>query len=300
MNRLKINKKNNWLTYILVLLGVFIFVLVYSSMSAPSGNVPIINIDGLIQFSSGDMFSTSSSFIEEKIYDLADDPNVEGMILRINSPGGTPVASNRISNAVEYFSNQNKTVVSVIDEMGASGAYLIASASDKIFLDEMSIVGSIGVKSSRLSLEGLLRDYNISYYSMSSGDYKDFGDVLVEPTDEELEAMKGISEDLHTKFSNIVMENRNISKNFAEENNLFSGLIFLGSDAIEYDLVDSIGGMKEAEDYLYNDLNQTLLTYPVRRDRGFFESAYGFTKNIISEDYLNLNLRSPFLFVFDR
>lgn len=305
MNQLKINKKNNWLTYILILLGIFVFSLVYSASGTPSGNVPVINIDGLIQFSSGDMFSSSSYFIKDSIYQLADDPSVDALILRINSPGGTPVASNKIASAVKYFSNQNKTVISVIDEVGASGAYLIASASDKIYLDSMSLVGSIGVRSSRLSLEGLLHDYNISYYTTSSRDYKNFGDVLVEPTDEELDALRDISSDLHEEFIQIVVENRNISREYADSNNLFNGLVFLGNSAVEYNLVDEIGGIRDAKSYISDVENISVTTYNVGRSKGLFESLYGLSSefslssDLLGDEYLRMNLLSSFLFVYD-
>ncbi|MFW6026258.1 MAG: S49 family peptidase [Candidatus Woesearchaeota archaeon] len=299
MNQVKINKKNNWVTYALILLGIFIFVLVYSSSNTASGNVAIINIDGLIQFSSEDVFSTSSYFILNSIYDLADDPSIDALILRVNSPGGTPVASNKIASAIEYFSNQNKTVVSVVDEVGASGAYLISSASDRIFLDRMSLVGSIGVKSSRFSFEGLLKDYNISYYTTSSGDYKDFGDVFIEPSKDELDALEKISNDLHEEFIQIVMDNRNISRDYADRNNLFSGLIFLGDDAIEHGLVDEIGGMREAKSYLQNTENITVTSYNIKKSKGLFENIYGLSHELLGDEYLRMNLLSPFLFVYD-
>ena len=114
----------------------------------------------------------SSQDIIENLDKASQDSTVKGIILEINSPGGTVVASKEIADRVK---SMNKPVVSWIREIGTSGAYWIASSSDKIVADPLSITGSIGVISSYLEFAGLLKNYNVTYESLTTGKFKEIG-----------------------------------------------------------------------------------------------------------------------------
>ena len=135
--------------------------------------IVIIPIDGtILSDSSGAQFGekiTASTDIIEFLDKANKDKNVKGIILEINSPGGSALASKEIVDKVKSI---EKPIVSWIREVGASGAYWVASASDKIIADELSITGSIGVISSYLEFSGLLEDYNITYEDLRTGKYK--------------------------------------------------------------------------------------------------------------------------------
>ena len=115
---------------------------------------------------------TSSTAILNYL-DLAQrNPNIKGVLLEINSPGGTVVASKEIADKVKQM---NKPVVSYIREIGTSGAYWIASSSNVIVADPLSITGSIGVIGSYLEFSQLLEKYGVTYQRLVSGSYKDTG-----------------------------------------------------------------------------------------------------------------------------
>src|SRR3989338_367748 len=167
-------KKFRWgyALFVLLMLSILGFIAVgiislFTGVDVESlnGNVALIPIHGVIAV--GD--EGSSSFFESatassetiKFIEKADkNPSIKAIILEINSPGGSAVASEEIANAVKKV---NKTTVAWVREAGASGAYWVASASDHIVASRMSVTGSIGVISSYLEFEGLVNRYNLTY-----------------------------------------------------------------------------------------------------------------------------------------
>src|SRR3989338_2223036 len=139
-----------------------------------SGNVALIPIDGIILGSDDSEFlfeSITSSLDAVELIEKADkNPNIKAIILEINSPGGSAVASEEIAKAVQ---KTNKTTVAWIREVGASGAYWVASSSDYVIANRVSITGSIGVIASYLEFPGFLEKYNVTYRRLVSGKYKD-------------------------------------------------------------------------------------------------------------------------------
>src|SRR3989344_1616932 len=151
-----------------------------------SGNVALIPIQGVIVGDEDSEFlfeSVTSSPEAVELIEKADkNPNIKAIILEINSPGGSAVASEEIAKAVK---KTNKTTVAWIREVGASGAYWVASSSDYVIANRVSITGSIGVIASYLEFPGLLERYNVTYQRMVSGKYKDLGSPYREMTQEE-------------------------------------------------------------------------------------------------------------------
>ena len=149
------------------------------------GNVAMIPIEGVIvgTDSSGLFFDDSVSSLDTiELIEKADrNPNIKAIILQINSPGGSAVASEEIANAVK---KTNKTTVAWIREAGASGAYWIASSADYIVSSRVSITGSIGVIASYLEFGNFLEDHNVTYRRLVAGKYKDMGSPMREMTDE--------------------------------------------------------------------------------------------------------------------
>src|SRR3989344_1664750 len=146
-----------------------------------SATVAVIPIEGVITTAEDDLFSdvANSRDIVDLIKEADNNPNVKAIVFEINSPGGSPVASEEIANAIKQTS---KPTVAYIREVGASGGYWIASATDRIFASRMSITGSIGVIGSYLEFDGLLDKYNITYRRLVGGKYKDIGSPFKELT----------------------------------------------------------------------------------------------------------------------
>lgn len=237
------------------------------------GNVAVVPIEGLIS-TDGDnwMPTVKSAGIVEQIEKADKNTEIKAILLEINSPGGTPVATDEIASAVK---SANKTTVAVIRETGASGAYWIATAADKIFANRMSVTGSIGVQASRLEYYGLMADYNITYRQLISGRLKDAGTPLRQMTSEEKQLFQRLLDGLHEEFIATVAENRNLPKEKVRE--MATGFVYLGSEAKELGLVDELGGKKEALTYLEKELNITAEPVEYKESKGFFAELSGLT-----------------------
>lgn len=234
-----------------VLIGFMSLIFMISSDSSArvgSGNVAVIDISGIIVAESSGGFATNeaaSSQITKFIEDADEDSSVKAIVFRINSGGGSPVATDEISKAIK---ETNKTTVAVIREVGASGAYWIASACDVIVANKMSLVGSIGVTSSHLGFGEFIEEYNVTYRRLVSGKYKDIGTPFREMTSEEKELFQKRIDVLHELFVDAVAENRNMEVSEVEQ--VATGLFWTGLESKELGLIDEFGGEEEALEYI--------------------------------------------------
>ncbi len=259
----------------------------------PSGNIALLKINGVIttEENGGALFGTelaTSEKIVKLLKKIDERKDIKAVILEINSPGGSAVASEEIGNAVK---NLNKTNVAVIREYGASGAYWIASATDKIYANRMSFTGSIGVIASHLEYSGLLQDYNVTYRRLVAGKYKDAGTPFKEMTAEEQKLFQKLLDKTHDYFIKEVADNRKLPENKIRE--LATGFVFLGEEAKELGLIDEIGGREEAIKYLEEQLNVTaelaeIKTKPTLLDalsasfeKGFYFMGVGIGQTLI-------------------
>ena len=212
-----------------------------------SDYIAVIPINGIITIEGNGLGfnaeGTSSSEIVSFIKKANDNSAVKAIILEINSPGGTAVASREIAEAVK---NSEKPVVSLIREVGASGAYWIASASEAIVADPLSITGSIGATGSYLQFSELFEKYGVTYERLVSGEYKDTGNPFKELSEKERKLLQSKIDQIHDVFVEAVSDNRNMQKNDIEK--LATGEFYLGKEALELGLVDHLGGMDFAID----------------------------------------------------
>lgn len=218
-------------------------------ISMGSGKIALIPVKGIITTQSvsgyfGQAQATSNDIVDW-IEQADNDPRVRGIIFEINSPGGSPVASDEIAQAIE---NSEKVTVAWIRDTGASGAYWIASSCDQIIANRMSITGSIGVISSYLEFSGLLDDYNVTYTRLVAGKHKDIGSPFKELTSVEERHWQAQIDQMHDLFIEQVAENRGMTTEQAEE--LATGLFYTGLNAKENGLVDALGGKQEAIGYI--------------------------------------------------
>jgi len=216
------------------------------------GNTAIIKVTGIITGDSDSSFfsgaGASSAEIVRELEKALDDDSIRAVILEINSPGGSAVASDEIAQAVKAVRQQNKTVVAWIREEGASGAYWVASSSDHIVANRMSITGSIGVISSYLQFDRFIESWNVSYNRLVAGDRKDIGDPFVNLTESNRLFYQAKLNRVHQFFIEEVARNRNMSVEKVTE--LADGQFFLGVEAKDAGLVDELGGKQEAIAYL--------------------------------------------------
>ncbi len=258
-------QKSKWHTAIklILILAIISFVVswiisFFIGTDIIDGNVAIIPISGVIMSEKTRSFGQSIAsapsivgFIEE-----ADrNPKIKAVIFEINSPGGTPVGSEEIVSAIKKL---NKTSVAYIKDIGASGAYWVASATDYIFASRMSITGSVGVIGSYMEFSGLLKDYNVTYQRLVAGKYKDIGSPFKELTYDEERILQKQIDLMQEYFLDDVLKNRNLPKERIEE--VKTAKIFSGIEAKEAGLIDEFGGKEEAIKFIEDRLNITAET----------------------------------------
>ena len=240
-----------WKTAILVIIIIWVISFLISnffkgfSTSKIGNRIAVIQIYGPITLSQDNGFfelnSASANNILDALKKANEDPTIKGIILEINSPGGTVVASEEIANAVK---KTKKPKVAWIREEGASGAYWIASSTDKIVADPLSVTGSIGVIGSYLEFAGLMEKYGLKYEQLTSGKYKDTGSPFKTLSDDEKTFLQNKINKIHDFFIDQVSKNRNIPRHKIEE--IANGAFYLGIEAKDLGLIDILGGKDEA------------------------------------------------------
>ncbi len=209
-----------------------------------SEGIAVIPIVGTISIDVEDGFFSSgisANSIVARLERANENKGIKAIILDINSGGGGVVASREVVKAVKEI---DKPVIALIREVGASGAYWIASSADWIIADEMSITGSIGVFSGYLEFSGLLEHYNVSYERLVAGEYKDLGVPYRQLTEQEKMMMQQKLNLIHDYFIKDVAKNRNLSEFRVRQ--LANGFFYLGVEGKDLGLVDELGGKKEA------------------------------------------------------
>ena len=169
--------------------------------------------------------------------------DTKGIILRINSPGGSPVQSGYVYDEIKRLkaTKPELKVYAVIADLGASGAYYIASAADEIYADKASLVGSIGVTAASFGFVGTMEKLGVERRVYTSGEHKAFLDPFQPAKAEEAEFWRTVLDTTHRQFINSVKEGRGERLKDAEHPELFSGLIWSGEQALALGLVDQLG-----------------------------------------------------------
>jgi len=182
-----------------------------------------------------------SSDIIEFIKAAEEDDDIKGIILEINSPGGTVVASKEVATAVKAA---KKPTTALIKDIGTSGAYWVASAADTIVADQLSLTGSIGVTASYLEFSKLFDEYGITYESLTTGKYKDIGSPFKELTADDESVLQKKLEKIHNAFVKEIANNRDLPEETVQQ--LATGIFYLGEEAYELGLIDHLGNKELA------------------------------------------------------
>lgn len=192
-----------------------------------------------------------------------DNPHAKAVVLRINSPGGSPVQSGRIYDEIhaQKARHPEKQVIAIIDDLGASGGYYIAAAADKIYADKASLVGSIGVISGGFEFTGLMKKLGIERRVLTSGENKAMLDPF-SPLSKEISSFwkKGLLS-IHQQFIEKVKEGR--GERLKDDPKIFSGLIWNGEQALELGLIDGLGSLSSVARDVVKETN--LVDYSPRK-----------------------------------
>ncbi|MCA1788781.1 MAG: S49 family peptidase [Thioalkalivibrio sp.] len=203
----------------------------------PTEHVAVIDIEGLIASAT----TANAEDINKTLRKAFEDDDTRAVMLRINSGGGSPVQAGMIHDEIRRLRSLHEDipVYAVISDVGASGAYYIAVAADEIYADKGSIVGSIGVRLDSFGLVGLMERWGIERRLFTAGEKKGFLDPFLPLQEEEVEHVKGVIDQIHDQFINVVREGR--GDRLENNGDLFSGLVWTGVDSVELGLIDGLG-----------------------------------------------------------
>ena len=221
--------------------------------------VPVVRLTGTIGVSTplrpGLMLSTTARSLERAFATR----NARAVALLINSPGGSPAQSHLIFRRIRQLAEEKKIpVIAFIEDVGASGGYMLACAADEIICDQYSIVGSIGVVGGSFGFPKLMEKLGVERRIYTSGDNKVMLDPFSPEKPEDVKRYKAIQKDIHQHFISLVKERRGAKLKGAEKT-LFSGEFWTAEKAIELGLADSTGDLRSALRLRYGDKVRTPL-----------------------------------------
>ncbi|WP_409299706.1 signal peptide peptidase SppA [Pseudomonas sp. KCJK8993] len=230
------------LTFVYLFVALLMFTPLMSiekNATRGSSYTAVIDVTGVI----ADKESASADNIVGSLRTAFDDPKVKGIVLRINSPGGSPVQSGYVYDEIRRLRGLHKDtkVYAVISDLGASGAYYIASAADQIYADKASLVGSIGVTAAGYGFVGTMEKLGIERRTYTSGEHKSFLDPFQPQKPEETQFWQGVLDTTHRQFIASVKQGRGERLKDKEHPELFSGLVWSGEQALQLGLVDGLG-----------------------------------------------------------
>lgn len=199
----------------------------------------LVEVRGMI----ADQEPASADNIVSGLREAFKDSKTKAVILRINSPGGSPVQSGYIYDEIRRLRAEYPQIklYAVISDLGASGAYYIASAADQIYADKASLVGSIGVTAAGYGFVGTMEKLGVERRTYTAGEHKAFLDPFQPQKPEETEFWQGVLETTHKQFIASVKQGRGDRLKDKEHPELFSGLIWSGEQALALGLVDGLG-----------------------------------------------------------
>jgi protease-4 len=221
----------------------------------PGYNVAEVAVDGPItrdggspSFPPSGPTSPGADAIVDRIEAADADEAVDGLLLHLNTPGGEIVPSDDIRLAAESFDGP---VLAYTTDVCASGGYWIASACDELWAREASVVGSIGVRGSRVTGKELLEKVGLSYEQFTAGEYKEAGVALDDIDEDERDYLQGLIDGFYDVFVETVAEGRGMDPAFVRET---EAKVYLGREAVENGLADELGTREDVLDRLEADL----------------------------------------------
>ena len=230
-----------------------------------------------------DYDNINPTYIEEQFKKALNDRSVKAIVLRINSSGGSALASEIIHQKLLEIKKKKPVYVSISDT-AASGGYYIATAGNKIFANENSITGSIGVVTMSFNLKGLFEKVGLNYENLEFGKTLDFSNISQSPEKYELELIEESMISVYEEFKSRVGSGRKIDIETVES--LAKGQIYTGIEAKNNKLVDQIGGLNQTISYLAKDLklnNYEVIVY--RKDFNTWDQMTNFSNYLSLDKY---------------
>ena len=229
--------------------------------------VPVVRLSGIIGFSTPLRPGLTLSSVAKPLDRAFAWPRARAVALLINSPGGSAVQSHLVFQRIRQLAaEKERPVIAFVEDVAASGGYMIACAADEIVADPSSIVGSIGVIGASFGFAKLLDKIGVERRIYTSGTNKSMLDPFMPEKAEDVERLKAIQEEIHASFIGLVKSRRGAKLSGPEEK-LFSGEYWAAGKGKEYGLVDRIGDLRSTLRERYGDKVETPL---VSAGRGLF------------------------------
>ncbi|MFZ9035601.1 MAG: S49 family peptidase [Francisellaceae bacterium] len=229
-----------WLVVIVVILW-WIFSAEDKITPGMKPHVGLVKLEGVI----ADDADANADRINKSLEKAFENSNTKGVILYINSPGGSPVQSDDIYEAMRYFEKKypDKPLYAVCSDLCASGGYYIASAANEIYANKMSIVGSIGVRAGGFGFVELMKKIGVERRLYTAGKDKGFLDPFLPQNAAQVKDMDKMLDQTHQVFIDAVKAGRGDRLDLAESQVIFSGMPFSGIEGKKYGLIDAFGNV---------------------------------------------------------
>ena len=243
------------------------------SMRPAYATIPVIRLHGTIMAGGGQLRQNlslaSTAGLIEKAFS---DPDAPAVAISLNSPGGSPVQSRLIYRRIRDLAVEKKKKVLVfVEDVAASGGYMIALAGDEIIADPSSIVGSIGVVSASFGFQDLIKKIGVERRVHTAGQNKAVLDPFKPEKKEDVERLKKLQLEVHDTFIDMVKERR--GARLGNDPDLFTGLFWTGKRGIELGLVDALGDMRS---HLKDRFGEKTRLRLVSAQKGFLARRLGF------------------------
>jgi signal peptide peptidase SppA len=213
------------------------------SMRSDAVTIPVVRLNGTILSGGGPFRQTLSLASTAGVLEKAFAMEAPAIAISINSPGGSPVQSRLIFKRIRDLAQEkNRTVLVFVEDVAASGGYMIAVAGDEIFADPSSIVGSIGVVSASFGFTELISKIGVERRVHTAGKNKAVLDPFRPERKEDVERLKALQLDVHDTFIDLVKSRRGAK--LKDDPDLFTGLFWSGKRGLELGLIDGLGDMR--------------------------------------------------------
>ena len=242
-------RARHWGIFFKTLMFAYLFIVLFLAVGwiggkaeTPLGgkHTALVDMDGVIASDS----SASADNIIPSLQDAFEDKKTQGVILRINSPGGSPVQAGYINDEIRRLRAKYPKIplYVVVEDMCASGGYYVAAAADKIFVNKASMVGSIGVLMDGFGFTSAMEKLGVERRLLTAGENKGFMDPFSPVNPHHREFVKQMLDEIHQQFIDVVKQGR--GKRLKETADMFSGLIWTGQKSIELGLADEMGSLE--------------------------------------------------------
>ena len=241
-------KTRNWGILFKTLTFVFLFLVFFTALGwlgkkeprAALRHTALVELRGVIDSSS----KASADKIISGLQEAFKDSKTQGVILRINSPGGSPVQAGYINDEIHRLRQlyPKTPIYAVVEDICASGGYYVAVAADKIFVDKASLIGSVGVLMDGFGFTGAMEKLGVERRLLAAGENKGFLDPFSPLNETQKAFAQQMLGEIHQQFIRVVREGR--GNRLKETPEMFSGLVWTGSKSLELGLADGLGSME--------------------------------------------------------